>query len=67
MRTGVRWWFPGFLDGEKLGGFPGSGEIFKHQDMVKYRVKWMRALRERCRSKTAEIHSVPGTDLVLRN
>ena len=35
MRTGVRWWFSGFWNGDNLGGFPGGEEMSKHQNMVK--------------------------------
>jgi hypothetical protein len=35
VRTGVRWWFSGFGNGDNLVGFPGGEEISKHQNMVK--------------------------------
>jgi hypothetical protein len=33
--NGVRWWFSGLWDGDKLGGFPGSGEMFKHMAKIR--------------------------------
>jgi hypothetical protein len=35
VKTGLRWWFSGFWNGYNLGGFPGTGEISKYQNMVK--------------------------------
>jgi hypothetical protein len=65
--SGVRKWFARFYNGHYLGGFPGTGEISKPQNMIKILVRWMGALREILRSTVAEIPSVPGADLILRD
>jgi hypothetical protein len=35
MGIGVRRWYSGFVDGDDLGGFPSSGEVSKHQNLIK--------------------------------
>jgi hypothetical protein len=61
MGTGVRWWFSGFWDGDNLGGFPSSGEVSKHQNMVKKEGK----VRERCRNIMAERLACPGENIAF--
>jgi hypothetical protein len=53
--------------GRALANFQAVGKYPNIRICLKNRIRWMRALRERHCSITAEIQFVLGADLVLRN
>jgi hypothetical protein len=58
---------PGFRMGITLADILLEGKYPNLRIWLKGWVRWMRALREWFRNTVAEILSVPGTDLVLRD
>jgi hypothetical protein len=59
--------FPGFEMGMTLADFQAVGKYPNIKMRLKRKVRWARALRERCHNIMAKIQSFPRVDLVLRN